>query len=451
MYSNLNHDTICSVITGYNPSAVAVIRISGIDAIKICNRIFNKNISNAKTHTIHFGNIMEGNDIIDEVLISIFHNTKSFTGEETVEISCHGSLFIQNKIINLLIDNGARPASPGEFSFRAFRNGKIDLSQAESIADLINSENANSHKCAINHLKGGFKNELELLRNDLISFASLSELELDFAEEDVEFANKNEFLDVLEKIKNKIESLIASFKMGNAIKDGIPVVILGLPNVGKSTLLNTLINEEKAIVSKIPGTTRDSIEDTIIINDCKFRFIDTAGIRISEDEIEKIGIEKSFEKASLCDIILFVIDNTDEIEKQILEYNKIKNSYSKPILLVINKTDLNPNLDIKLNHISISAKNKIGISKLKQQLILMTSSSQINNDQIIITNSRHYEELNNSLVEVKEIINGLKNSLSKDLLSVNIKKCLIHLGSITGEITTDDLLENIFSRFCIGK
>lgn len=442
-------DTICAIATGGNMSAIAIIRISGNKAIKITNSIFNKDISNVKTHTIHFGNIINNKNVIDEVLISIYKNNKSFTGEESVEISCHGSIYIQNKIIQTLIEKGCRIANPGEFTMRAFKNGKIDLSQAESIEDLISSQSKKAHEIALKQLRGGFSNKLKKLRSKLIDFASLIELELDFSEEDVEFANKKQFEALLNLIKKELEILIESFKLGNVIKNGISVAIIGAPNVGKSTLLNCLLNEEKAIVSEIAGTTRDSIEDKLIIKGLKFRFIDTAGIRKTQDTIENIGIKKTIEKAKNANIILHLLEANTNIKNQL---KNLKNISTKETLVVINKTDLNP--QIKKNYknaIFISAKNNEGIDSLKESLLNFVNLKDLSNDQTIITNLRHYNELLLTLNEIDVIIKGITDGITSDFLSINIRQALFHLGSITGEITTDDLLGNIFSKFCIGK
>lgn len=447
-----NEDTICAIATGSSMSAIAIIRISGPQAIEITNSIFSKNILQQKTHTIHFGNIIEKEKIIDEVLISIFTDGKSYTGEETIEISCHGSVYITKKIMQILINKGCRSANAGEFTMRAFKNGKIDLSQAESVADLIASENKSSHQTAINQLRGGFSNQLQNLRAQLIEFASLVELELDFAEEDVEFADKKKFKKLLIKIKKELESLINSFKLGNAIKNGIPVAIVGAPNSGKSTLLNTLLNEEKAIVSEIEGTTRDAIEDSINIEGIQFRFIDTAGIRKTENKIEKIGIDIALENAKKSNIVLHVIDAKSNILKELNNFRKIKKNISGKIITVVNKIDLIKKNKEKLNDaIYISAKNKIGINSLKQNLLNSINTNKLFNDDTIITNLRHYDELKLSLVEIDTIIKGVEKNLSGDLLAFNIRQSLYHLGSITGEITNDTLLSNIFGKFCIGK
>ena len=372
-YFNIQ-DTICAISTGGNMSAIAIIRISGNNAIKITNSIFSKDIRKVKSHTIHFGNIIYNDDIIDEVLVSIFKKGKSFTGEESVEISCHGSTYIQKKIMEILVNKGCRTASPGEFTVRAFKNGKLDLSQAESIADLIASENKSTHQTALKQLRGKFSNKLNDLRNKLIDFASLIELELDFSEEDVEFANRKQFEDLLKIIKHEIEQLIQSFELGNVIKNGIPVVILGAPNVGKSTLLNCLLNEDKAIVSDIPGTTRDSIEDELNIEGFKFRFIDTAGIRKTNDTIENLGIEKTMKKAKKSKIVLFMVDYNECINSQLKELSKVKHQYKNKLLIIANKIDLNHKIknNIKEKIIPISAKNNQGIDKLKNELLKFT-------------------------------------------------------------------------------
>lgn len=445
-------ETICAVATGSSMSAIAVIRVSGPKAIKITDSIFSKNILNKKTHTIHFGNIIENNKIIDEVLVSIFKEGKSYTGEETTEISCHGSVYITKKILEILVNNGCRSAIAGEFTLRAFKNGKLDLSQAESVADLIASENKSAHQTAINQLRGGFSNQLQNLRNQLIEFASLVELELDFSEEDVEFADKKKFLSLLNKIKEELKKLINSFELGNAIKNGIPVAIIGAPNSGKSTLLNTLLNEDKAIVSEIEGTTRDVIEDNINIEGIQFRFIDTAGIRKTKNKIEKIGIDKALENAKKSNIILHIVDIKNNLIKQQEDFKKFKDKISGKIITVANKTDL---IKVDTQEISdaiyISAKNKTGINDLKQKLINSVNTNEFLNDNTIVTNIRHFEELQLSLFEINTIIEGIKINLTGDLLAVNIRQSLYHLGCITGEITSENLLDNIFGKFCIGK
>jgi len=443
-------DTICAITTGGGMSAIAIIRISGSKAIEITNSVFSKEISESKTHTLHFGDFIHEKGVVDEVLVSVFRGSKSFTGEESVEISCHGSIYIQNKIIQILIKNGCRLATAGEFSMRAFKNGKLDLTQAESVADLIESESEAAHKTAFMQLKGGISGKLKKLRNQLIDFASLIELELDFSEEDVEFADREKFNDLLENIKSELKKLIQSFKLGNSIKNGIPVTILGAPNVGKSTLLNCLLNEDKSIVSDIAGTTRDAIEDTLIINGYNFRFIDTAGIRNTTDTIENLGIEKTLEKANKSDIILFIIDASQKLESQIVELNKVRKDNSAKVLVIVNKIDVS-NIELNENYIPISAKNREGVPTLKNKLLKFINTEKISDNDSIVSNLRHYEQLQLTLLEIKSITDGLESGISGDFLSINIRQALFHLGSITGEVTTDNLLANIFGKFCIGK
>ena len=449
--NNISEQTICALSTGGSQSAIAIIRLSGPDAINICNSIFSKNIINVEPNTIHYGEIKDQKQIIDQVVISIFRNPQSYTGEDIVEISCHGSAFIQKEILRLLIKKGARLAQAGEFTMRAFQNGKLDLSQAEAVADLIASETKASHETALNQLKGGFSRELKILREKLIEFASLIELELDFSEEDVEFADRKKLIRLLSEIKSKLNSLIKSFKLGNVLRNGISVSILGVPNAGKSTLLNSLLNEEKAIVSDIAGTTRDIIEDKLIINGIEFRFIDTAGLRNTDNKIEKIGIKKTLERAKKSEVIIYLFDASKNIEEQEKELKRITTDDN--VLQVVNKIDLNKEIKTTLgdDYIYLSAKTKQGIDKLKDHLIKHTEINQLSNNKTVITNIRHYEELKLALNEVQEVINGIGNEISGDLLATNIRQSLFHLGSITGEITNDDLLDNIFRNFCIGK
>jgi len=443
-------DTICAIATGGNESAIAVVRVTGDNAIKFTNSIFSKNLINVSSHSIHYGDIIENNEIIDEVLISVFKKNNSFTGEETTEISCHGSIYIQEKIIQSLVSSGCRLAKPGEFSMRAFKNGKIDLSQAESIADLISSKSKAEQQVAIQQLKGGVSNQLKILRTQLIDFASLIELELDFSEEDVEFADRNKLKNLLYDIKNEIELLIDSFKTGNAIKNGIPVTIIGSPNAGKSTLLNSLLNEDKAIVSEIAGTTRDIIEDKLIINGVMFRFIDTAGIRKTDNKIENIGIDKAIENMNKSNIIIQLIDSTENVDKQIIKLNKLSNNSIASKIIAINKIDIKNNTSVD-KAIYLSAKKNIGIDTLKEKLIELSSINKLSNQTTIITNTRHLQELKNTREEVNLIISALDNNISSEFIASNIREALNHLGSITGEITNDTLLKNIFSKFCIGK
>ena len=443
-------DTICAIATGGNESAIAVIRVTGDNAIKFTNSIFSKNLINVSSHSIHYGDIIENNEIIDEVLVSVFKKNNSFTGEETTEISCHGSIYIQEKIIQSLVSSGCRLAKPGEFSMRAFKNGKIDLSQAESIADLISSKSKAEQQVAIQQLKGGVSNQLKILRTQLIDFASLIELELDFSEEDVEFADRNKLKNLLYDIKNEIELLIDSFKTGNAIKNGVPVTIIGSPNAGKSTLLNSLLNEDKAIVSEIAGTTRDIVEDKLIIKGIMFRFIDTAGIRKTDNKIENIGIDKAIENMNKSNIIIQLIDSTENVDKQIKKLNKLSNNSIASKIIAINKIDIKNDTSID-EAIYISAKKNIGINNLKEKLIELSSINKLSNKTTIITNTRHLQELKNTIDEVNLIISALDNNISSEFIASNIREALNHLGSITGNITNDTLLKNIFSKFCIGK
>ena len=463
-------DNIIALATPSGVGAIAVIRISGKDAITLCQSFFKsvsgKQIVNQKSHTIHLGHIVDKDRVIDEVLVSIFKDPHSYTGENVVEMSCHGSIYIQQEIIQLFLRNGCRIANPGEFTLRAFLNGKLDLSQAEAVADLISSDSEASHQVAMQQMRGGFSNEIKILRDELLNFASLIELELDFAEEDVEFANRNQFRDLVSRIINVLKSLIDSFAIGNVIKNGIPVAIVGEPNVGKSTLLNVLLNEEKAIVSEIAGTTRDAIEDELIIGGISFRFIDTAGIRDTDDVVETIGIKKTFEKIELSQVVVFLFD-ASKIYSSIEEINNIQNKFpEKPLIIVANKVDkLNGKdkdiLNHKLSAISsnsdkshiqlLSAKNNIGVDELKEKLLQFVNTGALKNNDIIVTNSRHYDALLKALEEIQKVKQGMEVNLSGDLLAIDIRQALYHFGEITGEITSDDLLGNIFANFCIGK
>ncbi len=463
----IDNDTIVALATASGAGAIAVIRVSGEKAIEICAPIFksikDKKLENQKSHTLHLGHIIDGNKIIDEVLISIFKGTNSYSGENTVEISCHGSTYIQQQIIQLLIRKGCRMANPGEFTLRSFLNGKMDLSQAEAVADLIASDNEASHQIAMQQMRGGFSNELANLRQELLNFASLIELELDFAEEDVAFADRTQFRELLAKIEFVLKRLIDSFAVGNVIKNGIPVAIVGEPNVGKSTLLNALLNEERAIVSEIAGTTRDTIEDELVIGGIGFRFIDTAGIRDTKDVIESIGIKKTFEKIEQAQVVLFLLDSSLQKEEGSLKLNqieieKIKNQFPlKPLLIIGNKADLlskaaTVNLKSQiLNLHLISAKNNLGIDELKNQLLSFVNTGALRNNETIVTNTRHYDSLLKALDEIQKVNYGLQTNLSSDLLAIDIRETLYHFGMITGEVTNDELLGNIFANFCIGK
>ncbi|MFD1315723.1 tRNA uridine-5-carboxymethylaminomethyl(34) synthesis GTPase MnmE [Namhaeicola litoreus] len=467
-----NNDPIIALATPSGVGAIAVIRISGNESIRLVSPFFKsksgKILLDQKSHTLHLGHIYDGERILDEVLISVFKNPYSYTGEDVVEISCHGSVYIQQEIIQLFIKNGIRHASPGEFTLRAFLNGKMDLSQAEAVADLIASDSSTSHQIAIQQMRGGFSNEIEELRTQLLNFASLIELELDFSEEDVEFADRREFKALIQKINSVLKRLIDSFALGNVIKNGIPVAIVGEPNAGKSTLLNALLNEEKAIVSNIAGTTRDAIEDEIVIGGVTFRFIDTAGIRETKDEIETVGIQKTFQKIEQAQLVIYLIDGTtlkseSQLEKHLSEIKRIEErSTQKKILVLLNKTDqisekkikeilhfLNKNITEEV--LSISAKDKTGLENLTAHLQNLLNKGALSNNQTIVSNARHFDALHNALKSTKDIVSGLDKGISSDLIAIDIRQALFHLGEITGQITTDDLLGNIFANFCIGK
>ena len=459
-------ETIVALATPSGAGAIAIIRLSGKDAITIAADVFQsvsgKDITKQKTHTIHLGHIVDNGKVYDQVLLSIFKGPNSYTGENVIEISCHGSTFIQQQIIQLLLRRGAKMAQAGEFTLRAFLNGKLDLSQAEAVADLIASDNEASHQIAMQQMRGGFSNEIAKLREELLNFASLIELELDFAEEDVEFADRTQFHDLLERIEFVLKRLIDSFAVGNVIKNGIPVAIVGEPNVGKSTLLNALLNEERAIVSDIAGTTRDTIEDELVINGIGFRFIDTAGIRETQDHVESIGIQKTFEKIEQAQVVMFLVDSTEltmeSLERLKVEVEKIRNKYpQKALLTIFNKKDkldesLLQNLESQIeNSIFISAKQKVGIEELKNELMSFVNTGALRNNETIVTNTRHYDSLLKALEEIQKVKWGLDSGISSDLMAIDIRSALYFFGEITGEVTNDELLGNIFANFCIGK
>lgn len=467
------NDTIIALATPSGAGAIGIIRISGKNAIALAAPFFKsvrgKDLNKQKSHTIHLGHIIIGKKTLDEVLVSVFKGPNSYTGEDVVEISCHGSTYIQQQVIQLFLRNGCRTANAGEFTLRAFLNGKLDLSQAEAVADLIASDNEASHQIAMQQMRGGFSNEIKTLRDELLNFASLIELELDFAEEDVEFADRKAFEDLLERIQSILKRLIDSFAVGNVIKNGIPVAIVGQPNVGKSTLLNALLNEERAIVSEIAGTTRDTIEDEISIGGFGFRFIDTAGIRETKDVVEGIGIRKTFEKIEQAQVILYLI-NGEEIqtaERPLqdlnLELQKLRNKYpQKPLIALVNKNDLinvetKKSLEDTLSAVEglrvqfLSAKTGEGVEALKSKLLDFVNTGALRNNETIVTNTRHYDALLKAYEEIDQVQTGLLDGVSGDLLAIDIRQALYHFGEITGEITSDDLLGNIFANFCIGK
>jgi tRNA modification GTPase len=479
-----NSETIIALATPSGIGAIGVIRLSGPDAINIVNQVFaGKDLSVQPSHTIHFGTIRDGNQLLDEVLISLFIGPKSYTRENVIEISTHGSAFIIESIIKLLIRKGARPANPGEFTLRAFLNGQLDLSQAEAVADLIASNSQASHQVAMQQMRGGFSGELQHLRDQLIHFASMIELELDFGEEDVEFANREDLKGLIYQINRILHRLIQSFEQGNVMKNGVPVVIAGKPNVGKSTLLNALLNEERAIVSEIAGTTRDTVEDEMIIGGLRFRFIDTAGIRDTADVIEAKGVERTHEKIKQAKLIIYLVDpeqDVKEIESQITYLKELE----IPFLTVVNKKDLvSSEWEEELSVVSyqlsegdelsvdgyqlsgreeiqeqtknkiifISAKNKIGIEELKLSILEKVNLHKINTDDVLISNIRHLEALQKTEESLNRVLLNIDNPITSDFLASDIKQALYYLGEITGQVTTDDLLETIFSKFCIGK
>ena len=471
------HDTICAISTAQG-GAIGMIRVSGPDAITATDTIFcsarGTNLPEAKPYTLLYGNIMDENsNVLDEVMVSVFRAPHSYTGENSTEIMCHGSAYILQRVIELLINNGCRLASPGEYTQRAFLNGKMDLSQAEAVADLIASSNAANHRLAMNQMRGGFSKELRRLREQLLEMTSLLELELDFSEEDVEFADRTKLLTLSQEIEKVISRLTESFRLGNALKNGIPVAIIGETNVGKSTLLNQLLHEDKAIVSDVHGTTRDSIEDTITIQGTTFRFIDTAGIRTTDDIVENIGIERTFSKIQEAEIILWIIDasqliNDNNTEKEKIEAVKTRilpHCEDKSLICILNKCDLIDDdelhtiyekiyKDSGINEnetIRISAKNGDNITALENMLLDLSHLTEVNDTDIIVTNLRHTEALKQSLSAIRNVQNALESNLSGDLISEDLRLCLHHLAEIVGEVSTTEILGSIFSRFCIGK
>ena len=460
------NETICAISTAPGTGGIAVIRVSGADALAICDRVFHpheegKRLASQKGYTLTYGTVVDDSgEMVDEVVAAVFRAPRSFTGEDTVEFTCHGSIYIQQTILRLLIAQGCRMAGPGEFTQRSFLNGKMDLSQAEAVADLIASTSAGQHRLAMNQMRGGFSQELKALREQLLHLTSLMELELDFADhEELEFADRKELEEIASRIERTISRMAQSFKAGNAIKNGIPVAIIGETNAGKSTLLNALLNEEKAIVSDIHGTTRDVIEDTVNIQGVLFRFIDTAGIRETCDTIEALGIERSFRTIERADIVLWLVDQT-EADKQIaaLSGKVLPLCEGKQLILVLNKSDLNAskssivNCQLSINKVlSISAKHKEGIDQLQSLLVEAAHLPALSSSNVIVTNLRHYEALSRALEAIRRVQEGLSSGLSGDFISQDLRECIFHLSDIVGEVTTDMVLQSIFTHFCVGK
>ncbi len=464
----LDQSTICAISTSPGMGAIAVIRLSGNNAIEIADKFFispnkAKSLVNQPANTLHFGQIIYKNEIIDEVIAALFRAPHSFTGEDIVEISCHGSVYIQQKILEVLIENGARMAFPGEFTQRAFLNGKMDLSQAEAVADVIASSNAAAHKLAINQMRGGFSKEISDLRGQLLHFTAMVELELDFAEEEVQFADRTQLRNLTEKIENLLRKLKDSFQLGNVIKNGIPVAIVGETNVGKSTLLNALLNEDKAIVSEIHGTTRDVIEDVVNIHGTAFRFFDTAGIRETKDHIENLGIERSYSKLEQASVVLLVVDmqNPYPIVKQRIDKIRKRISNDQKLIIVANKIDSGLHetiqqmevLEINDNEklIFIAAKQKKNLENLIGAMIHSVNIEAVNQEDVIVTNVRHFEILKNAHEAILRVLDGLDTNVTGDFLAQDIRECLYYLSEITGEISNHEVLGHIFKNFCIGK
>lgn len=461
----MNQDTICAIATAQG-GAIGCIRVSGPEAIEITSCIFtpaatNRELGDSKPYTLTFGRIYDGSEVIDEVLVSLFRAPHSYTGENSTEITCHGSAYILQKVLQLLIKNGCRMAAPGEYTQRAFLNGKMDLSQAEAVADLIASSSAATHRLAMSQMRGGFSKELATLRDQLLHFTSLIELELDFSDhEELEFADRSELCQLANNIEKVIARLVNSFNVGNAIKNGVPVAIIGETNAGKSTLLNVLLNEDKAIVSDIHGTTRDIIEDTVNIGGITFRFIDTAGIRETSDTIESLGIERTFQKLDQAEIVLWMIEATNA-QAQITQLagQLLPRCERKQLILVYNKADLVDNIQNSIpdnfpdnvQSITLSAKKREHIEELQRMLITSAHLPTITQNDVIVTNVRHYEALNNALEAIHRVQEGLTNNISGDFISQDIRECIFHLSDIAGEVTNDMVLQNIFQHFCIGK
>lgn len=445
--------TIAAIATPPGEGAIGIIRLSGADAIAIADTIFaGKQLLKQPSHTIHYGRIVDGSEIVDEVVVSLYKGPKSYTGEDVVEISCHGSQYVLERVLGLCLQQGAHVAKAGEFTQRAYLNGKMDLTQAEAVADLIASQSGAAHKAAIHNLRGGFSSELQDLREQLIQFSALLELELDFSEEDVEFADRTKFYELIEQITGTTETLINSFSLGNVIKKGVSVAIIGKPNAGKSTLLNALLNEERAIVSDIAGTTRDSIEEVLNINGILFRLIDTAGIREhTADIIETMGVQRSRDIMKRADIVVYLFDVNEESSEELQQQKSVFEQEGMKYLLVGNKTDVEGAQKSGDNVLYISAKNKENIQALRQSLYDHVIGGKLNTEGTIVTNARHHAALQEVLKSLNDIKAGLDNHISGDLVALDVRRCLHYLGEITGQVTTEDKLDYIFSKFCIGK
>lgn len=460
--THISDQTICAISTPPGVGGIAVIRVSGAKALEITDSIFSRSLLEAESHKALHGWIMDGNERVDEVVVTLFRAPRSFTGEDTTEIACHGSGYIQQRILELLLQAGAFMAGHGEFTMRAYLNGRMDLSQAEAVGDLIAAESAAAHKQALHQMRGGFSKEINALRDKLIHFASMVELELDFAEEDVEFANRGQLSQLIGEIRHVVEHLRQSFKLGNAIKNGVPVTIVGAPNMGKSTLLNALLNEERAIVSDIAGTTRDTVEDSMVLGGIRFKFIDTAGIRETTDTIEKMGIERSLAKVQEASIVLVLFDAAYTHKHEVIDFIEDVRGAMRGdarMLLVGNKIDktertlgsIVEDLGIDQELVLISAKQGQGVDALKEKLQHYVNVGQVQSGETIVTNIRHFEALTLASQSLQDVMTGLDNRVTGDFLAIDIRKTLYHLGDITGQINADDLLNSIFSRFCIGK
>lgn len=447
------NETIAAIATPPGEGAIGVIRLSGEKAIAITDKIFSgKALSEQPAHTIHYGKIKEGEDVLDEVVVSLYKEPKSYTGEDVVEISCHGSQYVLQRVLDLCLRNGAKLAKAGEFTQRAYLNNKMDLTQAEAVADLIASQSSASHRAAIHNLRGGFSSELAELREQLIQFSALMELELDFSEEDVEFADRTRFYELIEVLTSTTTKLIDSFSLGNVIKKGVSIAIVGKPNAGKSTLLNALLNEERAIVSEIAGTTRDSIEETLNINGILFRLIDTAGIREhTSDVVEMMGVQRSRDIMKRADIVVYLFDVNEEAPEELKKQVTVFEQEGMKYLLAGNKTDLATNKSFLEGVLYISAKNKENIQELRQALYNLVIDGKVSTEGTIVTNARHHASLQEVFKSLQDIKTGLDNNITGDLIALDVRRCLHYLGEITGQVTTEDKLDYIFSKFCIGK